>query len=30
MNPLKPDAATRTKEEIDAIRHVYIDLDYGG
>ena len=30
MNPLKQDAATRTKEEIDAIRHVYIDLDYGG
>lgn len=30
MNPLKPDAATRTKEELDAIRHVYIDLDYGG
>jgi len=30
MNPLKQDAATRTKEEIDAIRHVYIDLDSGG
>lgn len=30
MNPLKADAATRTKDEIDAIRHVYIDLDYGG
>jgi hypothetical protein len=30
MNPLKPDAATRTKGEIEAIRHVYIDLDYGG
>lgn len=30
MNPLKPDAATRTKDEIDSIRHVYIDLDYGG
>src|SRR6266436_9784715 len=30
MNPLKLDAATRTKEEIDAIRHVYIDLNYGG
>jgi hypothetical protein len=27
MNPLKPDAVTRTKEAIDAIRHVYIDLD---
>jgi hypothetical protein len=30
MNPLKPDAATRTKDEIHSIRHVYIDLDYGG
>lgn len=30
MNPLKPDAATRTKDDIEAIRHVYIDLDYGG
>src|SRR5712672_623028 len=30
MNPLKPDAVRRSKEEIDAIRHVYIDLDNGG
>ena len=30
MNPLKHDAPTRTKNEIEAIRHVYIDLDYGG
>src|ERR1700758_936907 len=30
MNPLKDDAAKRTKNEIEAIRHVYIDLDYGG
>jgi hypothetical protein len=30
MNPLKPDAATRTKDEIDSIHHVYLDLDYGG
>ena len=30
MNPLKNDAATRTKEEIESIRHVYLDLDYGG
>jgi hypothetical protein len=30
MNPLKHDASTRTKEEIESIRHVYIDLDYGG
>src|ERR1700687_1476886 len=30
MNPLKKDAATRTKEEIKSIRHVYLDLDHGG
>ena len=30
MNPLKHDAPTPTKNEIAAIRHVYIDLDYGG
>jgi hypothetical protein len=30
MNPLKHDAATRTKEDIESIRHVYIDLDYEG
>ena len=30
MNPLKRDAATRTKEDIKSIRHVYIDLDQGG
>jgi len=30
MNPLKKDAATRTKEEIESIKHVYIDLDDGG
>jgi hypothetical protein len=30
MNPLKLDAATRTKEDIASIRHVYIDLDGGG
>ena len=30
MNALKPDAVRRTKEEIDAIRHVYIDLDHSG
>jgi RepB DNA-primase from phage plasmid len=30
MNPLKKDAATRTKEEIESIKHVYLDLDYGG
>src|SRR5712691_7319989 len=27
MNPLKKDAPTRTKEEIESIRHVYLDLD---
>jgi len=30
MNPLKPEAATRTKQEIESIRHLYLDLDYGG
>ena len=30
MNPLKKDASTRTKEDIDTIRHLYVDLDYGG
>jgi RepB DNA-primase from phage plasmid len=30
MNPLKIDAWTRTKEDIESIKHVYIDLDHGG
>ena len=30
MNPLRQDASTRTKEEIESIRHVYLDLDQGG
>jgi hypothetical protein len=30
MNPLKKDASTRIREEIDSIRHVYFDLDHGG
>jgi intergrase/recombinase len=30
MNPLKRDASTRTKEDIESIKHVYIDLDHGG
>ena len=30
MNPLKRDAWTRTKEDIESIRHVYLDLDHGG
>src|SRR5437016_8712359 len=29
MNLLRQDAATRTKEEIETIRHVYLDLDQG-
>jgi hypothetical protein len=30
MNPLKKHASTRTKEDIESIKHVYIDLDHGG
>src|SRR6266699_1868641 len=30
MNPLRQDASTRTQEDIDSIRHVYLDLDRGG
>jgi hypothetical protein len=30
MNPLKPDARTRTKEDILSIRHLYLDLDHDG
>ena len=30
MNPLKRDAWTRTKEDIESIKHVYIGLDHGG
>ena len=30
MNPLRQDAATRTKEELKCIRHLYLDLDQGG
>ena len=30
MNPLRQDASTRTKEDIESIRHVYLDLDQGG
>jgi hypothetical protein len=30
MNPLKPDARTRTKEDILSIRHLYVDLDHDG
>ena len=30
MNALKQDAATRTKDQVATIRHLYIDLDHGG
>jgi hypothetical protein len=30
MNALKEDARGRTKEDIGAIRHIYLDLDHGG
>jgi hypothetical protein len=30
MNPLKQDASTRTKDDIETIRHLYLDLDQGG
>jgi hypothetical protein len=30
MNPLKQDASTRTKDDIETIRHLYIDLDQNG
>src|SRR5271167_4954917 len=30
QNPLLKDASTRTKEDIESIRHVYLDLDHGG
>lgn len=30
MNPLKPAARTRTKEDILSIRHLYVDLDHDG
>jgi len=30
MNPLKQDASTRTKDDIEAIRHIYVDLDHNG
>src|SRR5260370_38231089 len=30
MNPLKKDAATRHKEEIESIRPRYFDLEHGG
>jgi RepB DNA-primase N-terminal domain/RepB DNA-primase C-terminal helical domain len=30
MNALKPDSHTRTKDDIWAIRHLYVDLDHDG
>src|SRR5262249_42324556 len=30
MNALKQDSATRTKDQVATIRHLYIDLDHGG
>jgi hypothetical protein len=30
MNPLKPGARTRTKDDILSIRHLYVDLDHEG
>lgn len=30
MNPLKPAARTRTKDDIQAIKHLYLDLDHDG
>jgi hypothetical protein len=30
MNSLKQDASTRTKDDIETIRHLYLDLDHGG
>jgi len=30
MNALKPDARTRTKEDIHTIRHLYLDIDHDG
>jgi hypothetical protein len=29
MNPLRQDTSTRTKENLESIRHVYLDLDQG-
>ena len=30
MNALKRHSSTRTKDDIESISHVYLDLDYGG
>lgn len=30
MNPVKPEAHSRTKDDIQAIRHLYLDIDHEG
>jgi hypothetical protein len=30
MNALKPEARSRTKEDVEAVRHVYLDFDHNG
>jgi hypothetical protein len=30
MNTLKPEACTRTKEDVQTIRHLYLDIDHDG
>jgi hypothetical protein len=30
MNPLKPESHTRTKDDIQMIKHLYVDLDHDG
>ena len=30
VNSLRQNASTRRKEDIESIRHVYLDLDHGG
>lgn len=30
MNPLKPEASTRTKDQVSTIRHAYLDIDRNG
>src|SRR3954447_1369516 len=30
MNTMRPDATGRTKADVDVIRHLYLDVDFGG
>lgn len=30
MNALHPQAEGRTKNDVDAVRHIYLDFDHGG